>query len=231
MAYNGSGVYSLPLAARVAGELITSAWANTSFNDFATAFNSVLLRNGTQPMTAGLPGFVSALPAFTFNGETNSGMGASDNTATTIKLNFLTKGSNSLRIDADTARTPRTKLLFNQGAVENEVGWLCYPTNSQSANYTLLYEDRGYLILHPDTDANVRTFTIPANASVAYPLGTEITFINGNSGVNLNIAITSDTMRLAGAGTTGTRTLAANGVAKAVKVGTTQWLISGTGLT
>jgi hypothetical protein len=38
-------------------------------------------------------------------------------------------------------------------------------------------------------------------------------------------------MRLAGAGTTGSRTLAANGVATAVKVTTTEWLISGTGLT
>ncbi|HET9574537.1 MAG TPA: hypothetical protein VFP29_12515, partial [Methyloceanibacter sp.] len=44
------------------------------------------------------------------------------------------------------------------------------------------------------------------------------------------IAITSDTMRLAGAGTTGSRTLAANGVATALKVTSTEWIISGTAL-
>ena len=39
------------------------------------------------------------------------------------------------------------------------------------------------------------------------------------------------TMRLAGAGTTGTRTLAANGVATALKITATEWIISGTNLT
>jgi hypothetical protein len=36
---------------------------------------------------------------------------------------------------------------------------------------------------------------------------------------------------LAGAGTTGSRTLAANGIATAMKVTTTEWIINGTGLT
>jgi hypothetical protein len=38
-------------------------------------------------------------------------------------------------------------------------------------------------------------------------------------------------MRLAGDGSTGSRTLAANGIATAVKVTSTEWLINGTGLT
>jgi hypothetical protein len=36
---------------------------------------------------------------------------------------------------------------------------------------------------------------------------------------------------LAGTGSTGSRTLAANGVASAVKVDSTSWIISGNGLT
>jgi hypothetical protein len=43
--------------------------------------------------------------------------------------------------------------------------------------------------------------------------------------------ITTDTMRLAGPGTTGSRTLAANGIATALKITATEWIISGTGLT
>lgn len=103
------------------------------------------------------------------------------------------------------------------------------PVNSQSANYTLVLTDAGKVILHPTSDNNPRTFTIPANASVAYPVGTCLTFINTINTVT--IAITSDTMTLAGAGSTGSRTLAANGMASAVKLTSTTWMISGTGLT
>jgi hypothetical protein len=90
--------------------------------------------------------------------------------------------------------------------------------------------DAGYAIDHPSTDANARTFTIPANSSVAYPVGTCITFSNMTSQV-VSIAITTDTLYLAGAGTTGTRSLAQYGICTARKLTSTTWLISGTGLT
>jgi hypothetical protein len=47
----------------------------------------------------------------------------------------------------------------------------------------------------------------------------------------LSIAITSDTLTLVNSSTTGTRTLAQNGVATCIKIGATSWLISGAGLT
>ncbi len=101
--------------------------------------------------------------------------------------------------------------------------------NSQSSAYTTVLADGGKHILHPTADNNARTFTIDSNANVAYPIGTAITFVNQINTVT--IAITSDTMTLAGAGTTGSRTLAANGMATALKIGTTSWVISGSGLT
>jgi len=55
--------------------------------------------------------------------------------------------------------------------------------------------------------------------------------VNDASGGVITIAITSDTLVLAGAGTTGSRTLAANGVATAIKMTSTRWMISGTNLT
>lgn len=103
--------------------------------------------------------------------------------------------------------------------------------NSQSAAYTLVLADAGKHILHPSADTTGRTFTIPANSSVAFPVGTAVTFVNQNGAGSVTIAITTDTMRLAGAGTTGSRTLAANGVATALKITSTEWIISGTGLT
>jgi hypothetical protein len=112
----------------------------------------------------------------------------------------------------------------------DEVGFRNIPQNSQSAAYTLVLADSGNHIFHPVGDNNARTFTIPANASVAYPLGTAITFIN-MAAANVTIAITSDTMNLSSAGTTGSRTLAQYGSATAVKITSTNWIISGSGLT
>jgi hypothetical protein len=112
----------------------------------------------------------------------------------------------------------------------NSVGFRTVPQNSQSADYTAVLADSGKHLLHPAADTNARTFTIPANASVAYPVGTAITFVNQTAN-NLSIAITTDTMTLANSTTTGTRTLAQNGVATALKVASTSWIISGTGLT
>lgn len=105
------------------------------------------------------------------------------------------------------------------------------PQNSQSAAYTLVLADAGKHILHPSADTTARVFTIPANSSVAYPIGTALTFVNQNAAGVITIAITADTMRLAGAGTTGSRTLAANGIATALKITSTEWIVSGTGLT
>jgi len=110
------------------------------------------------------------------------------------------------------------------------VGFRNVPINSQSAAYTTVLADSGKTILHPSTDANARTFTIDSNANVAYALGTAITFINMTSQV-VTIAITSDTMYLAGPGTTGSRSLAQYGMATAVKMTSTTWIISGNGLT
>jgi hypothetical protein len=112
----------------------------------------------------------------------------------------------------------------------DKVGFLNIPQNSQSAAYTLVLADAGKHIFHPSGDANARTYTIPANSSVAYTIGTAITFINMTSQV-VTIAITTDTMYLSSAGTTGSRSLAQYGSATAIKMTSTTWLISGSGLT
>ena len=112
----------------------------------------------------------------------------------------------------------------------DEVGFKNIPQNSKSAAYTLVLADAGKHIFHPSTDANARTFTIPANSSVAYAIGTALTFINMTAAV-VTIAITTDTMYLSSAGTTGSRSLAIYGSATAIKMTSTTWLISGSGLT
>lgn len=114
------------------------------------------------------------------------------------------------------------------GSSSSAVFYDTIPQNSQSAAYTLVLSDAEKHILHPVGDNNARTFTIPSNASVAYPIGTAITFVNKINTVT--IAITTDTLTLAVTGSTGSRTLAANGIATALKITSTEWIISGSGL-
>ena len=97
--------------------------------------------------------------------------------------------------------------------------------NLQTAGYTLQLSDSGKHIFMN----TVGTYTIPANGSVAFPVGTAITFVN--TGAASTIAISTDSLYLAGSGATGNRTLGQYGIATIIKMWSTAWIISGTGLT
>lgn len=115
----------------------------------------------------------------------------------------------------------------DQGGTMQVLGWRDCPNNSQTASYQLALSDRGKSV---DFNGASLTCTIPANGTVAFPTGTTIVITNENAS-SLSIAITTDTLTLAGTTTTGTRTLAQNGMATILKVTSTSWLISGAGLT
>lgn len=173
--------------------------------------------SGLVKATSGVYGTVTA----------PSGAVVGDTDAQTLTSKTLTAPT----MTAPVLGTPASGNLSNCTADgTNGVGYKNIPQNSRSAAYTTVLGDAGKHIFHPSSDANARTFTIDSNANVAYPIGTAITFINMTSQV-VTIAITSDTMNLAGTGTTGSRSLAQYGVATAIKIDTTLWIISGTGLT
>jgi hypothetical protein len=101
---------------------------------------------------------------------------------------------------------------------------------SGNAAITFALTDSGKTIYHDETIA--RTWTIPANASVAFPIGTVIVLDNtGNAGGTpgaITLAITSDTLRRGdGTAGTGSRTIAANSVAAIRKTKATEWVITG----
>ena len=116
---------------------------------------------------------------------------------------------------------------FGDGLDPDSVAYRIIPQVSKASNYTLVASDSGKHML---ATAIGLTFTIPSSLVVPWPIGTALTFVNSAAG-NISIAITADTMTLANSTTTGTRTLAQNGVATALKIGTGSWIISGTGLT
>lgn len=138
-------------------------------------------------------------------------------------------GTSSYAITLTPAELAANRTLTLPEPGENvTLGYLNIPQNAQTGSYTLVLADAGKHIYRGSGSA--ATWTIPANGSVAYPIGTALTFIN-LSATSVSIAITTDTMYLSSAGTTGTRTLAQYGSATAIKIASTTWLISGSGLT
>jgi hypothetical protein len=84
---------------------------------------------------------------------------------------------------------------------------------------------------HIYTTVTGQTHTLPDNATIPLQIGTRIIFINAAS-VSTTIAIGgTDVLRLAGTATVGSRTLAAHGVATAIKITDTSWTIFGNALT
>lgn len=179
----------------------------------------------TFPSTAAAGTVLAAATANTIAATATPTLGVAGTTAGTLTLSGATSGTAVLQTAA-AAGSAYTWTLTNPGVNVN-IGFLEVPQNSQTISYQTVLSDSGKHIYMNGTSL---TATIPANGTVAYPIGTVLTFVNINSS-NLSIAITTDTMYLAGSGTTGTRTLAQYGMATALKLTSTTWLISGTGLT
>jgi len=120
--------------------------------------------------------------------------------------------------------------IADSGNTTYSAGYLEIPQSgaaAKTANYTAVLADSGKSIIMNGSNLFA---TIPANASVAFNIGTTLTFININAS-NLTLSITTDTLRLAGSSSTGNRILIQYGLATAVKVTTTSWIVGGTGLT
>jgi hypothetical protein len=216
--YNGQAANSIVINAT--GSVLNQATANT----FTVApIRNISATSGVLQYNASTKevSYSNSVTAETFNTDQITVVGNRiTTTVTNANLELECNGSGGVVIntlaEATTASTARS------------AGYLGIPASAVSTTNTLTIADAGE---HIYVTTNSQTITIPANASVAYPIGTTLTFIAGPSATTVTIAITSDTLRLAGGTSTGTRTLAANGMATAVKVAATTWYINGTGLT
>jgi hypothetical protein len=95
------------------------------------------------------------------------------------------------------------------------------PQNSQDAAYVLALTDRGKHVIKPASTA--RTYTVPLNATVAFPLGSCITIVNlGGTSNNITISRAGG-VALYRAGTNADVTLTPGDMVTLLKVGTDTW--------
>lgn len=119
-------------------------------------------------------------------------------------------GTERMRIDS----TGRVRILSG-GVLEAPV-----VTNAQTTSYTLVLADAGKLI--EINNAGATTLTIPADASVAFPVGTKIDVLQTGAG-QVTIAGSGFTPNA----TPGLKISAQWGAATLVKRGTNSWVVIG----
>ena len=106
-------------------------------------------------------------------------------------------------------------------------GLVSFSTNTQTAEYTPVSADQ-YQMLVLMNKATAVNFTIPTNASVAFPVGTAITVLNIGAGTCTLKAVTSGTTTVLSAGATAAQpTLAQYKSAVCIKTATDTWYVVG----
>lgn len=213
----GSGNLVASASPTLTGTLTAGAIVATSY-DGITAAN--LVDKSASETISGATWAFQAITAVSFGGiasanlvdktaaETVSGVWDFSTGITTPSISdgsgAISFGSTNISTSNDDAQEP---------------GWKGVPSSSKSSSYTLVLGDAAKRIYL--TGGVSQTLTIPANASVAFPVGTIIEIIN-DSGNNWSVAITTDTLEKFG-GSTGTQTLGDNQKAVIEKVTSTLW--------
>lgn len=111
------------------------------------------------------------------------------------------------------------------GTLNLAVGYMS--VNTQTADYTPVLAD-GYQVLIAMNKATAINFTIPTNASVAFPVGTVLTILNIGAGTATIKAVTPGTTTVLSAGSTAAQpTLAQYKSCVAIKTATDTWYVVG----
>ena len=212
----------------VDGEIITWSAAGVAATVAVGTATHVLTSNGVgvaptfQSVTAPTPSIITVadesadttcFPAF-FTQETGD---------------LAPKTGTNLTFDSSTGDLSATLIggiavanLVDKGAAEVITGHWAIPStiNIQNGNYELVLGDAGKTI-RKASGGDGETYTIPANSSVAFPIGTLISISNEGGGT-LSVAITTDTLTGTD-GSTGTKTLGDDDVAVIQKMTSTTW--------
>lgn len=107
-------------------------------------------------------------------------------------------------------------------------GMVAFTVNADATtDYTAVLTD-AYQVLQPMNKATAIAFKIPADASVAFPVGTAITILNKGAGTCTISAVTSGTTTVLSAGAVAAApTLAQYKTAVAIKSSANAWYVVG----
>lgn len=189
------------LAALTLGSALPVASGGTG----ATTLTGLIVGNGTSAFT-------------TTTAPTGAIVGTTDTQTLTNK---------TLTAPIITSGALDTNSTISDGTSSFSIGYRNVPQNAQSSNYTLALADNGKHVY--STNSGTQTITIPANSSVAFPIGAAITLVNnGTTAITLSAAAV--TLYQAGTTNTGNRTIATKGLATLLKVATDTWFVTGSGV-
>lgn len=135
-------------------------------------------------------------------------------------------GSGTIAIDtATTVDVSTAQTLTNKTLTDPKIN---LALNAQTGTtYTFVLTDNGRLVTA--SNASAQTYSIPTNASVAFPIGTQINIIQIGAGqVTIN-AVTSGTTTVSSTGATATapKLRAQYSSATCIKAGTDLWYVVG----
>jgi hypothetical protein len=176
---------------------------------YLTGTNAFQYYDGAAWADVSNPGDITGVTAGTglSGGGTSGAVTLSIDTATTVDLTTAQTLTNK------TLTSP----LINLGINANT-----------STTYTFVLADNGKLVT--SNNASAQTLSIPTNASVAYPVGTQINvaWITGAGQPTIQ-AVTSGTTTVLSTGATSTapKLRVVNSVASCIKIATDTWLVTG----
>jgi hypothetical protein len=184
----------------------------------------VISFNGSTGAVTGVGSFNGATGAVTgvssFNGATGAVTGVSSVNAATGAITSVALTTGKL---SQFAATTSSELA---GVISDEIGTgnvilSDWATNAQTASYTLVLGDK-YKIVEMNV-ATANNLTVPLNATVAYPTGTEINIIQTGAGQTTVVATGGVTINA----TPGLKLRAQWSSATLIKRATDTWVLVG----